>query len=105
MYAKLPSLMIVAALLASAASTSPNATERLFNSLRNGDSAGVRAALSEGASVNAKDAEGSTPLMYAALYSSGTDNTRLLLRQGAEVNAANYFGATALIWGTNSLEK
>jgi ankyrin repeat protein len=55
--------------------------------------------------VNARDPEGSTPLMYAAFYSMDTGSLRLLLEHGADPNARNAFGGTALIWGTGSLEK
>ena len=70
-----------------------------------GDAAGVRAELASGADVNARDSEGSTPLMYAALYAADSACMRLLLERGADPNAANTFGGTALIWGTGSLEK
>jgi ankyrin repeat protein len=80
-------------------------TNKLFDSIRVGDLTGMRSALNNGGSVNGRDSDGSTPLMYAALYLSDTDGLRLLLDHGADPNAANASGATALIWGTGSLEK
>jgi ankyrin repeat protein len=79
--------------------------DRLFQAIRNGDTAGVRLALVAGAPIEARDPDGSTPLMYAALYSPGTEITRMLLKRGANVSAANNFGATALIWATDDLGK
>jgi ankyrin repeat protein len=99
-------LLISAGLLMRAANSQPApAADKLFQSIRTGDLAGVRSALAAGASVNARDPEGSTPLMYAALYSTDTASLRLLLERGADPNAANAFGGTALIWGTGSLDK
>src|SRR3954447_11837843 len=80
-------------------------TDKVLQSIRVGDLAGMRSALKSGGSVNGRDAEGSTPLMYAALYLSDTAGLRLLLDRGADPNAVNLSGATALIWGTGSLEK
>lgn len=79
--------------------------DTLFQSIRAGDLAGVRAELASGADVNARDSEGSTPLMYAALYTSDAACIRRLLEHGADPNASNGFGGAALIWGTGSLEK
>lgn len=76
----------------------------IFASIRHGDIAGVKSALAAGVDVNVKDAEGSTPLMYASLYSSAAC-MRLLLDRGADVNAANALGGTALIWGAGNFEK
>lgn len=46
-----------------------------------------------GADVNARDAKGKTPLMYAALLG---DHVRLLLSHGADPNLCNHVGITAL---------
>ena len=99
-------LLVSAGILIRAAALPPETpAAKLFQSIRAGDLPGVRSALASGADVNAKDPEGATPLMYAALYSANTDCLRLLLERGADVNAANAIGGTALIWGTGSLEK
>jgi len=79
-------------------------TNKLFESIRSGDFAGIRSALNSGASANGRDGDGSTPLMYAALYMSDTAGIRMLLDHGADPNAVNAYGATALIWGTGSLD-
>lgn len=95
-------LLAFVGLLAQAGKIKP--PEDLFALIRQGDMAGVKAAVAAGADVNAKDAEGSTPLMYAALYSN-VDCMRLLLDNGAVPNAANDLGATALLWTGARLEK
>ena len=69
-------------LLAHAGTIKSNSPRDLFT-CRQGDIASVKAALAAGADVNSKDAEGSTPLMYAALYSNA-DCMRLLLGRGAD---------------------
>ncbi|HTF71849.1 MAG TPA: ankyrin repeat domain-containing protein [Edaphobacter sp.] len=106
MLVRLVTLLTSAGLLMQAAHLGPQTpADRLFQSVRTGDLAGVRSELASGADVNARDAEGSTPLMYAALYAADTACMRLLLERGADPNASNGFGGTALIWGTGSLEK
>jgi ankyrin repeat protein len=82
----------------------PETTE-IFQSIRRGDLPGMRLALQKGGDVNGRDADGSTPLMYAALYLPDAAGLRQLMKHGADPNAANAFGATALIWATGSLEK
>ena len=105
MSAKLIALLMSAGLLVHAgAEPKPNA-DALFQSVRMGDVAGLRAAIAAGADVNSRDPEGSTLLMYAALYTADSTSLRLLLAGGADPNAANTFGGTALIWGTGSLDK
>jgi ankyrin repeat protein len=64
--------------------------------LRTGDVRQIREALDRGASPNARDEQGNTPLMLAAVYGEA-GAVRLLLDRGAEVNAANAAGATALL--------
>jgi ankyrin repeat protein len=81
----------------------PMATE-LARAIRDGDLRGVRARLEAGAGVNARDAEGNTPLILAALY-AGPDCVRLLLEKEADVNAVNKAGATALIRAATDPEK
>lgn len=100
MFMKFVTLLTSAGLLMHAATA-----DRLFQSIRAGDLAGVRSELAGGIGVNARDPEGSTPLMYAALYTSDTACIRMLLERGADPNASNGAGGTALIWGTGSLEK
>ena len=53
----------------------------------------VRKLIDNGADVNARDAEGNTPLILAAFYAS--PKCVGLLDMGREVNAANENGVTA----------
>lgn len=64
--------------------------------LRSGDAVRIRETLARGASPNARDAVGNTPLMWAAVYGD-LRCLELLLDRGAEVNATNAAGATALM--------
>jgi ankyrin repeat protein len=56
----------------------------------------VKALLKDGADVNAKDHEGRTALMFAAINSHRT-TVKILLDQGADVNARAKDGGTALM--------
>jgi ankyrin repeat protein len=76
----------------------------LVTAIRNGDAQAVRKLLDNGADVNARDAEGNTPLMLASFYST-LDCVELLIDKGADVNAVNKAGATALIRAATSYEK
>ena len=72
--------------------------------IKAGDAASVIGLLDRGADVNAPSADGSTPLMTAALYSNAP-MMKLLLDRGADANRANKAGATALIWSAGDLQK
>jgi ankyrin repeat protein len=60
--------------------------------------------LDDGADVNARDAEGNTPLILASFYAT-PECLELLIARGADVNAANQAGATPVIRGATSYEK
>jgi ankyrin repeat protein len=72
--------------------------------LRNGDVRAIREALDKGASVNARDEHGNTPLMLAAAYSD-VASMKLLLDRGAQVNVTNSEGATPLIRAAYDYDK
>ena len=68
----------------------------LFRACSDGDVDRVRILLDHGANVNAREEEGETPLMYAAVQDK-TDVMQLLLDRGADINAASINGETALM--------
>jgi ankyrin repeat protein len=76
----------------------------LVTAIRNADAQAIRKSLDNGADVNARDAEGNTPLILASFYAS-PQCVALLIDKGADVNAANKAGATALIRAATSQEK
>jgi N-acyl-D-amino-acid deacylase len=76
----------------------------LVKSIREGDLNAVTNQLDAGVDVNARDADGNTPLLLAASH-AGADCVELLLKKGADVNAANTFGATALVRAATDFEK
>jgi ankyrin repeat protein len=76
----------------------------LVRAIRDGDAQAIRALLDRGADVNARDAEGNTPLILASFYASPRC-VALLLEGGADANAANAAGVTALIRAATDYEK
>ena len=62
---------------------------------RNLTPAGVRAALDAGADVEARNEDGSTPLMFAAMENSNPEVLQVLLDAGADATAKNGMGKTA----------
>lgn len=80
------------------------AGSELSRAIRDGETARVATLLRGGANVNARDAEGNTPLILASLY-SGAECVELLLENGADVNAANKAGATALVRAATDAKK
>lgn len=64
--------------------------------LRSGDPRRVREALDQGAAPQARDAQGDTALMHAAVYADPAV-VGLLLERGADPNATNHAGATPLL--------
>jgi ankyrin repeat protein/mono/diheme cytochrome c family protein len=76
----------------------------LVAAIRDADVPAVRKLIDNGADVNARDAEGNTPLILASLYAS-PECVALLLEKGADPNAANKAGVTPLIRAATSHEK
>ncbi|CAL4943477.1 unnamed protein product [Urochloa decumbens] len=69
--------------------------EAILAAARKGEARSVRRAADGGASVEARDAHGWTPLMRAA-FKGRADTARDLIDRGADVNAADADGYTAL---------
>jgi ankyrin repeat protein len=76
----------------------------LAAALRDGDVQAVIKLIEAGADVNARDAEGNTPLILASFY-AGPRCVELLLEKGADLKAANRSGVTALIRAATNYEK
>ena len=70
--------------------------KKLIETSRKGDLKALKELLNQGANPNAKDEEGRTPLMSAAVFSSDDDVMNNLLENGADVDAQDNEGWTAL---------
>ncbi|MGH9613256.1 MAG: ankyrin repeat domain-containing protein, partial [Bryobacteraceae bacterium] len=79
-------------------------TQPLFDALRQGDAAKVRAAVISGVDANSRDADGNTLLMETAVYGSVAD-LDFLLAHGANVNVANEARHTAVMRAMPDLAK
>jgi hypothetical protein len=84
----------IAALIGSAAWQT--AAANLAAAARNGDIDEARKHVAAGADVNAPEADGTSPLLWAA-YQSSPELVGLLLEAGADPNAPNDFGVTPLL--------
>lgn len=67
----------------------------------NPDVSALKALLTAGADVNAKDVDGNTPLHMSA-YSNKFEHTKLLLEAGADVNAVSTGGRTPVAMARKS---
>ncbi len=86
----LSGLVLLTAVAVAAQAPQAAVNESLFEASRAGDTAGIAAALANGAEVNAKSKYDVTALIFAA--SSGRlDAVKLLLSRGADVNAQDTF--------------
>lgn len=75
----------------------------LFQAIRNGDSAYIKAHLTK-PEIEVRDRRGATPLMHAAAFGN-LETMKVLLDAGADVNARNDFDATALLWAARNPQK
>jgi ankyrin repeat protein len=82
------------AILATAAAQTASAS--ITTAAREGDVAAVRKLIATGTDVNAPEADGTTPLLWAA-YQSSPELVEMLLKAGADPNVANRFGVTPLL--------
>src|SRR5262245_10078161 len=92
-------------LCASTEDKGPN--EKLLTAIRDADAQAARALLSSplgGADANARDEDGLTALMHAAMY-AGADCEELLLEKGADPNAKSKSGVTALMLAIGQADK
>lgn len=73
------------------------ATHQLFLAVKSSDKVKTVSALNQGASINARDRKGKTPLHWA-VYKNDTLMAALLLHRGADPNAVNRRHRTPLHW-------
>jgi len=95
--------LLALAIAPSAAAQDPKQAlnEQLYEAVRKGDAAEVKAALDKGADVNAKFRYGATALFKAA-ERGHTEVVKLLIERGADVTVKDsFYGATALTWALN----
>lgn len=72
---------------------------QLFAAAANGDVQGCKILVQRGANVDARDAEGLTPLAWAAQYGR-VEAARYLISQRANLNPADKWGFTPLMWAS-----
>lgn len=87
-------MLLLLPLLVATTSAQKPAADRFYQVIRNDERAAVDALVSD-AGLDARDAQGHTPLMFAAAFGS-LETMRLLLAAGADARAANGTGTTAL---------
>lgn len=68
----------------------------MFRAASDGDEREVSSLIAAGTNVNAREAHGETPLMYAAARGQ-TEMVLFLLEKGADINAVSDNGETALV--------
>jgi ankyrin len=88
-------LVLVAALGTSIPAGAGAADVPLIQAVKNGDTTAVRALLTPGADVNARQGDGATALHWAA-HLNDLEAADLLIRAGAAVDATNALGVTPL---------
>src|SRR5829696_7371506 len=96
----LTALLALALGLTAAAQADPKQAlnEQLYEAVRKGDAAEVKALLDKGADVNAKFRYGETALFKAA-ERGHTEVVKLLIERGADVTVKDtFYGSTAMGW-------
>ena len=76
--------------------------DSLFDLAKSGSPAQVQAALNAGAKADRRDADGETPLMYAAVFNRDPEVIRILVAAGAGVGDRDKDGHTALMWAARN---
>jgi ankyrin repeat protein len=82
----------------------PPISNGFMEDLRSGEVTRLRAALSGGASPNARDTNGNTALMWATVYGD-VRCMKLLVAHGADIDATNALGGTALMRSVYDYQK
>jgi hypothetical protein len=94
----LPALVLALAAASPAQDARQQLNEQLYEAVRRGDAAEVKALLDKGADVNAKFRYGATALFKAA-ERGHTEIVKLLLERGADAKVKDtFYGATAMTW-------
>src|SRR5688572_16577236 len=94
---------VVLVMFAVTVSAQTPASDRFYQSIRQNDLTALRALVRD-EGINAKDAQGQTPLMLAAAFGSA-EAIRFLIANGADVRAASSSGVTALHWAASDAMK
>lgn len=98
------SVLPVMAFMLLACACSQDRGQDLIRATKDGTPEEVASLLSSGANVNARDKEGHTPLMYAAMLGR-LEVVQQLLDKGADVNAITRTGSTALEYAALGLDR
>src|SRR5262245_39790208 len=91
----LAAVCALATLITAAAAFGAAADQRLVNATKNRDFSSIPSLLKQKADVNGPDADGMTPLHWAAHWNE-LDLVKQLLAAGANAKAANRYGVTPL---------
>ncbi len=87
-------------LVGSTAFAQSSSSANFFILARDGTAQQVQEALRSGASAEERDANGMTPLMFAAAHNSDAAVVKLLLASGAKVEDRDGLGDTPLMWAS-----
>src|SRR5438876_1298398 len=96
--------LVLSSVMFGAAAAPTGLPEAFYTAIRANDLTTLDRLIKQDAAVNVRDADGATPLMYAAAVGS-LDAMNRLLAAGAEVNARNALGSSALTWAAKDISK